>query len=249
MLLRRSAPRPSPRTTPSSPVRTIRAPAAAEASSRSCAREIVAADRHDAADEAGRDRDRRARHDAVRRARADRARSATRRDARRAGPAPCRRRSGRAAAAAPCSRASALLRETSARRWKSSRSRASSSRFSRAFSVARAKRSADRVGRRRAAPARPPGPRPRAAPPPSGSTPAAPSRAGRAPAPAPRASARTSEHGREHEPAPAGIDGGDLDARVGESHGSGRSRRRSSAIGGAELHGFASGLPSRLGDR
>src|SRR5262245_5462348 len=38
-LFRRSPPRPSPRTTPSSPVRTIRAPAAAEESVRSCARE------------------------------------------------------------------------------------------------------------------------------------------------------------------------------------------------------------------
>ena len=39
MLLRVSAPRPSPRTTPSSPVRAMRAPAAADASSSSCARD------------------------------------------------------------------------------------------------------------------------------------------------------------------------------------------------------------------
>ena len=40
MLFSSMPPRPSPRTTPSSPVRAIRAPAAAEASRRSCAREM-----------------------------------------------------------------------------------------------------------------------------------------------------------------------------------------------------------------
>ena len=214
MLFSTSAPWPSPRTTPSSPVRAIRAPAAAEASSRSCAREtprptVTTRPTSPAGTASGEPgatpSDDPAPISALwAPARCSSSRIGTLPQRRREGPNPLR-----------ASRRSSALCRASARRRKSSRSRASSSRRSRSFSVARRE---ELDGPTRPLPDTPCETAPTAAA--SGRRQGQDPGLQHRPATAPRRRLGRQdqdaghEHGREHGAAPAGVDGGDLDAGV-----------------------------------